>query len=160
MGPAINISFNFGGGRYQTHQQHPLGGPTSTSSTTSVVAAARSGGSTPRGPPSISPLTSVVAAVRPTGSTPWGPAIDVFYNFDGGRCWTRRQHPQGDYHRCPLQLHWWPLPDLPVALPRGPLSTSFTTSVVDAAGPTGSTLREPAIDISFTFSGGRFWTHR
>jgi hypothetical protein len=43
----------------------------------------------------MSPLTSVLAVARPASSTPRGPTIDVFYNFDGGRSWTRRQHPLG-----------------------------------------------------------------
>jgi hypothetical protein len=159
-----------GGDRCRRYPQHPLGGPSSTSS------------------------TSVVAAVGPTASTPRGPTIDVS-NFGGGRCQTCRQHPQGARHRR-LQLRWWPLPALPPAPPRGssidvfnfsgghcwtcrqqppggPPSTSPTsmvaatgpvastprgppsthsTSVVAAAGPAASTPREPAIHVS------NFWT--
>jgi hypothetical protein len=55
-GPAIDVFFNLGGGRYRTHQQHPLGGSPSTSS-----------------------LTSVVAATGPVGSAPKGPAINVLH---------------------------------------------------------------------------------
>jgi hypothetical protein len=64
----------------------------------------------------MSPLTSVLAVARPASSTPRGPTIDVFYNFDGGRSWTRRQHPLGG---------------LPSMFP--------TTSLVAAARPTSST---------------------
>jgi hypothetical protein len=103
--------------------------------------------------------TSVVAAIGHATSTPQGSAIDVF-NFDGGRCRTCRQHPQGS-RRQRLQLRWWPLSDLPPAPPKGPaidvlnfgggrcrtcrqhppggpLSTS-SMSVVAAVGPTAST---------------------
>jgi hypothetical protein len=85
--------------------------------------------------PSTSP-TSVVAAARPADNTPRGPAIDVS-NSGGGHCRTRRQHPQGACHRR-LQLRWWPLPDLPIAPPGSPPSTS-PTLVVAIAGPTDST---------------------
>jgi hypothetical protein len=69
-GPAIDVFYNFGGGRYRTHRQHPLGAPPSMFATTLVVATTKSTSSTPRGPPSTSPLTLVVAAAGPTGSTP------------------------------------------------------------------------------------------
>jgi hypothetical protein len=106
-----------GGDRCRRYPQHPLGGPSSTSST-SVVAAVGPTASTPRGahhqrlqlrwwtlpdlppaPTGGSPSTSsasVVAAAGPAASTPQG----VLY---------RR-----------LQLQWWPLPDMPTATPRGP----------------------------------------
>jgi hypothetical protein len=38
--------------------------------------------------------TLVVSTTGPTGSTPKGLAIDIFFNFSGGRCWTRQQHPK------------------------------------------------------------------
>jgi hypothetical protein len=85
-----------------------------------------------------------------------GPAIDVF-NYGGGRYRTCRQHPLGAHCRC-LQLWWWPLPDLPLAPPRGPPLTS-STLVVAAAGPAASTQRAPAVDV-FNFSGGRCRTYR
>jgi hypothetical protein len=98
--------------------RHLLGGPLSTSSSTSVVAAA---GATdgpsqgprhrrliqlqcccrsyrqhlPGGPPSTSSLTLVVAASGATSNTQWGPAIDVFFNLGGGCYRSYRQHPQG-----------------------------------------------------------------
>jgi hypothetical protein len=92
------------------------------------------------GPPSTSSLTSVVAAVGATDGTsqgahhrhllqhrwwllselsaapPRGAAIDVFFNFGSGY-----------YRSCPQHL------------PKGPLSTSSSTSVVVAAEATGST---------------------
>jgi hypothetical protein len=74
----------------------PPRGPLSTSST-SVVAAARPTASTPGGLPSTS-STSMVVTVGPAASTLRGPAINVF-NFSGDRCWTCRQHPQGARHR-------------------------------------------------------------
>jgi hypothetical protein len=49
-------------------------------------------------------------------SPPKGPAIDVFFNFSGGCCRSYRQH-----------------------LPRGPPSTSSSTSVVVTVGATGNT---------------------
>jgi hypothetical protein len=85
-----------------------------------------------------------------------GPAIDVS-DFGGGRCRTYLQHPQGAHHRC-FQLQWWPLPDLPVAPPKGPPSTP-PTPVVAAAKPAGSTPRGPAIDVSNS-GGGRCQTCR
>jgi hypothetical protein len=64
------------------------------------------------------------------------PAIDVFFNFGDGHCWTRWQHPT------------W-----------GPPSMSSSTSVVVAPGHVGSTLQGAAIDV-FNFGGGRCWTRR
>jgi hypothetical protein len=46
-GPPSMSPYNFGGGRCQTHQQHPSRGPPSTSSTTLVVAAAEPGNNSP-----------------------------------------------------------------------------------------------------------------
>jgi hypothetical protein len=34
-------------------------------------------------------------AMKDKSSTPRGPAINVFFNFGGGRCRGSRQHPQG-----------------------------------------------------------------
>jgi hypothetical protein len=92
-----------------------------------------------------------------------GSAIDVFFNFGGGCCRRYQQH-----------------------LPRGPPSTSSSTSVVGAAEDTGSTPRAPpsmsslasvvaadgdtdntalggpTIDVFFSFGGGccqRYWHH-
>jgi hypothetical protein len=69
--PAIDVFYNFGGGRCRTRQQHPPGGP-----------------------PSMSSTTSVVTAIGATGSTPRA-AIDIFYNFDSGRCRTHWHPPRG-----------------------------------------------------------------
>jgi hypothetical protein len=41
----------------------------------------------------MSSSATVVAAVGFAGSTPMGPSIDVSYNYGGGRCRTRWQHP-------------------------------------------------------------------
>jgi hypothetical protein len=57
-----------------------------------------------------------------------------------------------------LQLRWWPLPDLPPAPPRGPLSMS-STLVVAAARPSASTPQGPTVDV-FNFGGGRCRTCR
>jgi hypothetical protein len=135
-GPTINVFFSFGGGRcrkYQQHpqgaghrrllhlrwwllpdfDQHPPGGPQSMSST-SVVVTVRNTDSTPRGPPSTSSLASLVAAAKNIDST-----------------------PQGARHRRLVQLSWWPLPEIPIALPRG-----------------------PAIDVFFNFGGGHYRKYR
>jgi hypothetical protein len=79
--------------------KHPRG-PTSTSSSTTMVAAAGAPDSTPRGPASTSSSTTMVAAAGAPDSTPRGPAIDVFINYDGGRCRSSWQHPQGANNRC------------------------------------------------------------
>jgi hypothetical protein len=57
--------------------KHPQGGPASTSSSTTMMAAAGALGSTPR-----------------------GPAVDVFINYDGGRWRSSWQHHQGARNRC------------------------------------------------------------
>jgi hypothetical protein len=78
---------------------HPQGGPTSTSSSTMMMAAAGAPGSTTRGPPSTPSSTAMVATARAPGSTPRGPAVDVFINYDGGRylsSWQRHQGPAID----------------------------------------------------------------
>jgi hypothetical protein len=98
------------------------------------------------GPPSTSSSTTMVAAAGAPDSTPRGPAIDVFINYDGGRCRSSRQHPQGARHRRLHQLRWWPLPELPTAPLGGLPSTSSSTTMVAAAGAPGSTPRGPAID--------------
>jgi hypothetical protein len=91
----------------------------------------------PRGAPSTSSLTSVVAAAGATDSTsqgachrhllqlqwwlllelstapPWGPAIDVFFNFGGGCCWSYWQHLPGGSHQGLIQPQWWLLSELP-----------------------------------------------
>jgi hypothetical protein len=54
----------------------------------------------------------------------------------GGRCQTRRQHPQG-------------------GLP----SMSSSSSVVATVGPIDSTPKGPAINVFFIFHGGRYRTH-
>jgi hypothetical protein len=105
QGPAIDVIFNIGGGRCWTHQQCLRGGPPSTSSSTSMVNAA-----------------------RPVGSAPQGPAIDIIFNIGGGHCRTRRQCPQGARHRHLPQAQWWTLLDPPTAPPRGPPSSSTSTT--------------------------------
>jgi hypothetical protein len=90
----------------------------------------------------------------------------------------------GAHHRHLLQLRWWLLPELSAAPPRGPPSTSSSTSVVDAAGATSSTsqgarhrrllqlwlwllsklqaapLRGSAIDVFFNFGIDYCWSYR
>jgi hypothetical protein len=122
----------------EPYRQHPPGGPPLTFSTSVVVAVGPCRQHRPRGSSSTS-STSVVAAVGPC-----------------------RQHPQGDRHRC-LQLRWWPLLDLTDSTPRGPAidvfnfrcgrcrichqhlpgdpSSMYSTSVVAAARPAATTPR-------------------
>jgi hypothetical protein len=138
----------------------------------------------PWGPPLTSSSNSVVAAAGPADSAPRGPTMDVFLNLSGGRCWTHRQCLKGPRHRRLLQTRWWPLTDSPTVPPGGALSTSSSTLVVAAAGPTCSTPRGarhrhllqprwwllpdplavpprgPAIDIFINLGGGRCWTRR
>jgi hypothetical protein len=95
-GPAIDVFINFGGGRWQSYQQHLLGGSRSTSSSTSMVAATGAPDITsqgprhqrlhqlrwwplpklpatpPGGPPSTSCSTTVVATIGTPGSIPQG----------------------------------------------------------------------------------------
>jgi hypothetical protein len=47
------------------------------------------------GPASTSSSTTMVAAVGAPGSTPRGPAVDVFINYDGGRYRSSWKHHQG-----------------------------------------------------------------
>jgi hypothetical protein len=144
-GPPIDI-FGFGGGRCQTYRQHPPGGLPSTSSVL-VVAATGHTANTPQGPfhqrlqlqwwplPDLLPATPRGGLHRRLQLRWWlmsdmppaplrGPTIDVF-NIIGSRCRTCRQHPPG-----------------------GPPSTS-SASVVAVVGPTASTSRGPAIDVSY-----------
>jgi hypothetical protein len=100
------IVFNFGGGRCRICRQDPPQGPTSTSS------------------------TSVVVADGHTARPPHGARVNVF-SFGGGHFRTCRQPPQGVRHRR-LQLRWCPLSDLPPAHPVGPPSTFSTSAVADA----------------------------
>jgi hypothetical protein len=60
-----------------------------------------------------------------------GPAIDVFIDYDGGRCRSSRQHPRGAHRR-----------------------TSSSTTMVVAAGAPGSTPRGPAVDVFIDYDGG------
>jgi hypothetical protein len=88
-------------------------------------------------PPSTSSPTTVVATSRPTGSPPQGPAINVFSNYGGGPCQTRRQQPpRGAYNRHIIQLLRWLLLDLPTAPPR-----------------------EPSIDVFSNYHGGYCWIY-
>jgi hypothetical protein len=59
----------------------------------------------------ISSSTRWWLLLDPLAVPPRGGTIDVFFNIGGGRCWTRRQHP------------------------KGPPSTSSSTSVMAAVGP-------------------------
>jgi hypothetical protein len=52
------------------------------------------------GPTSTSSSTTMVAAAGAPDSTPTGPVINVFINYDGGRCRSSWQHPQGASNRC------------------------------------------------------------
>jgi hypothetical protein len=92
------------------------------------------------GLPSMS-STSVVATAGPVTSTPLGAAIDIS-SFSGRLCRTYRKHPRGACHRR-LQLRWWPLPDMPLAPPRGPAVTS-STSIVATVGHAANTPTGPA----------------
>jgi hypothetical protein len=127
-GPTIDVFFKFSGERYRIHRQRPLGGPPSTSSSTSVVEAARPTGSIAQGAhhrcrlqhqwrtlpdlpvappgalPSMSSSSSVVDAARPTGNAPRGPTINGYFN--------RHRHRAISDSRCQYLL---PTP------PRGPL---------------------------------------
>jgi hypothetical protein len=76
----------------------------------------------------------MVGAPRPSTPAPHG----SWMGTGGGHYRRYRQHPQRGYHRR-LQLRWWPLPDLPLAPPGGPPSTSLTSMV----GATGSTASSP-----------------
>jgi hypothetical protein len=150
-GPAIDILFNLGGGRYRTRWQCPPGGPLSTSSSTLVVAAAGPIGSTPLWAHHRRPLQP---RWWPLPDPPTAPlrvsAIDVLFNLGGGHCRTHRQHPPGGppstssstlmvatagpadsaplggLHRRLLQPRWWPLPGLPAAPLGGPSSMSYS----------------------------------
>jgi hypothetical protein len=121
----IDVFFNFGCGHCQNYRQHPSGGPSLTSSSTLMVATAGNTDSTPRGPPLMSFSTSVVVAAENTDNTAQGHAINVFFNFSGGRCWKYRQHPQRACHQRLLQLQWWPLLKIPTAPSRGSVIDVF-----------------------------------
>jgi hypothetical protein len=110
-GPSIDVFFNLSGGRCRTYPQcPPPGGPPSTSSSISVVDAARPAGSTPQGVRHQCHLQHQWWTLPdPPEAPPRGPAIDVFFNLNGGCCWTRRQCPQGAGHRRLLQPRWWTL---------------------------------------------------
>jgi hypothetical protein len=152
---AIDVFFNFGGGHCWTRWQHPTWGPPSMSSSTSVVATPGHAGSTLQRARHRRlqlwwwPLSNPPAAPRK------GPAIDVFFNFVGGRCQTRQQHPQGAHHRRLLQLRWWSQSDPPAAPPRGPPSMSSSSSVVAAVGPVVNFPMGLGINVFFNFGGGR-----
>jgi hypothetical protein len=78
QGTTIDVFFNFGGGRRRTHRQRPPGGMPLTSSSTFMVATTAPASSTPQGARHRCLLqTTLVAAAGPTGSTPRGPAINV-----------------------------------------------------------------------------------
>jgi hypothetical protein len=94
-------------------------GPPSMSSSTTMVAAVGAPDSTPRGPAIDVFINYDGGRCRSSRQHPQGPAIDVFINYDGGRCRSSRQHPQGVRHRRLHQLRWWPLPELLTAPPGG-----------------------------------------
>jgi hypothetical protein len=85
------------------------------SSSTLVVDAAGPAGNAPKGARHRCRLQNSVLSDPPI-VPPRGPAIDIFFNLSGGRCRTRQQCPPG----------------VPSSMPP-------SNSVVDAAGPTGST---------------------
>jgi hypothetical protein len=94
-GPAIDIFFILGGGRCRTHWQRPQGAchqcllqPQWWTLPDPPIAPLK-------GPSSTSSSYSVVDATGPADSTPRGPAIYVFFNLSCGRCQTRRQRPRG-----------------------------------------------------------------
>jgi hypothetical protein len=136
-GTAIDVFFSFSDGHCRTHQQHPQGVHHRLLLQLRTWPLLDPPTAPPMGPPLTTSPTSMVAATGPVGSTPKGAAIDVFFNFGGGRYRTHRQHP-----------------------PRGPQSTSSSTLVVAAARPVGSTPKGPAIDVFFNFGGGRYRTRR
>jgi hypothetical protein len=134
----------------------PLGGPPSTSTSTSVVDAVWPTNSTPTEPaidilkPRWWPLSD------PLTSPSKGSAIDVFFNLGGGRYRTHRQRPlgpppsmystsavddavatssapQAPHHRHLLQPRWWPLSDLPPAPLRRPAIDVLQQVVVVAS---------------------------
>jgi hypothetical protein len=92
--PTIDAFFNFDGDRYWTRRLHLSGGPPSTSSSTLVVAATGHAGSAPQ-----QAHHRCLLQIRwwplldPPTAPPRGPTIDLFFNIDGGRCQTHRQHP-------------------------------------------------------------------
>jgi hypothetical protein len=127
----------------ETNTYHDIGqgGLPSTSSSTSVVAAAglrpvpprgpaidtflsfscgccRTSASTLKGPPSTFSSASVVATAGLRPAPPKGPAIDVFFSFSGGYCRTSAITPQGAHHRCLPLLRWWWLSDISATPPR------------------------------------------
>jgi hypothetical protein len=152
----LGSSMGTGGGHCWRYRQHPPGGLPSTSPTL-VVAAVGHVVSTPQGgryqrlqirwwplsdlspaPPrglTIDVSTLVVATAGPTASTPEGGAPSTSPSSVVAVVGPVASTPQGTRHRR-LQLRWWPLPDLPPTLPRG-----------------------PAIDV-FNFSGGRCRRYR
>jgi hypothetical protein len=151
-----------GTGCCQRYRQHLPGGPSSTSSSTSVVATVGDIDSTSQGAHHrcLLQLRWWLLPEIPTAPLR-GPAIDVFFNFGGGCCRRYQQHlpgappstssstsmvataggtdstSQGPRHRCLLQFRWWLLPEIPATPPRG-----------------------PTIDVFFNFSGGYCWRYR
>jgi hypothetical protein len=149
MGPAIDVFFNISGGRCQTHRRCPPGSHHRRLLQHWWWPLLDPLAAPPRGLPSTSSSTLVVDTAGPADSSPRGPAIDVFFNLGGGCFWTHRQCPQVACNRCLLQHWWWMPPDPSAVPPEGLPSTSSSTSVVDAAEPTGSAPRGPAIDVFF-----------
>jgi hypothetical protein len=94
----------------------PPGAHRRTSSSTTMVAAAGAPGSTPRGP-AVERLHRLRwwLLLELPAAPPGGPPSNVFVKYDGGRCRSSRQHPQGP--RC---------------------RTSSSTTMVAAAGGPGS----------------------
>jgi hypothetical protein len=127
-GSAIDAFFILCGGCCWTHRQCPPGGPSSMSSSNSLVDAARPADSAPQGA-----AINVVFKTQwrtlpdpPAAPPPRGPTIDKIFKLSGGRSRTHWQCPPG-----------------------GSPLTSSSNSTVDAAGTAGSAPRGPVIDVFF-----------
>jgi hypothetical protein len=113
------VVFSISGGRCRTHRQRPLGGPSSTSSSASVVNAVVPTDSAPRGPPSTSSSTMVVDTAKPVGSAPRGLPLTSSSTSVMDATGPAGSAPQGACHRHRLQHRWWTLPDPLTAPPKG-----------------------------------------
>jgi hypothetical protein len=101
-----------------------------------VVANGVSSPSTKAGSSGRAPMGTVVTTI-------FFAEVDTYY--DGGRCRSSRQHPQGAHRRRLHQL-LVVVSELPAAPPGGPPSTSSSTTC-GAIGAPGSATRGPAVDV-------------
>jgi hypothetical protein len=76
-----------------------------------------------------------------------GPAVDVFINYDGGRCRSSRQHPRGAHCRTSLSTMMVAAVGAPSRTPRGPAVNVFINYDGGATEAPGSTPRGLAIDV-------------